>query len=129
MVHCVPVWPDMCAGTSSPCDWENLVSTGTLPPLKLKQMVGKGWHIQAMGSFVMFLLSAVEVRQKVIMQHPIEWFFEPEDPWDEETNPGDASTDIESPHASSPHDSDGSASSPPDSLIEPLSKSLGESVL
>ena len=88
MVHCVPVWKDICAGYESPCDWEHLVASGALPPTKLKQMVGKGWHIQAMGSFVMYMLASVECRQEVILQHPVEWFFEPADPWDEETGSG-----------------------------------------
>ena len=99
MVHCVPVWKDMCDGYESPCDWEHLVASGALPPTKLKQMVGKGWHIQAMGSFVMYMLASVECRQEVILQHPVEWFFEPVDPWDEETvsqeTPGDTASSQE----------------------------------
>ena len=71
------------------------MASGALPPTKLKQMVGKGWHIQAMGSFVMYMLASVECRQEVILQHPVEWFFEPADPWDEETVPGDTASSQE----------------------------------
>ena len=101
-MHCVPVWKDMCAGQESPCNWEHLIANQDLPPTKLKQMVGKGWHIQAIGSFVMFMLSAIECREEVFLQHPIEWFFEPEDPWDidDATVSGGAETDEEASSSS-----------------------------
>jgi hypothetical protein len=82
MAHAIPVWPHLCGGQESPVDWEKLVANGSLPPLKLKQMVGKGWHVQAMGSFIMFLLSSVEVIGPVNLQHPPEYFWEPFEPWD-----------------------------------------------
>ena len=54
-----------------PCDFMSLVSSGQLALRDIRSLVGNGWHIGSVGSWLMFMLASTELQPMMTVPRPI----------------------------------------------------------
>ena len=71
MAHAIPVGNGLCGKAEVAADYMQLIDSEHLTSNDLKNMVGNGWHIGSIGSWFMFVLSAVEFHEGLSMPKPL----------------------------------------------------------
>ena len=71
MAHAIPVDNGLCGKAEIMADYMKLVDDGDLSANDVKNMVGNGWHVGSIGSWLMFVLSAVEFHEGLSMPKPL----------------------------------------------------------